>query len=166
MIYKWKNRSYPVNAQSAGEFLKQLENKEGCLTPAIIVEYSKKEDDVLYPCFEWQDEIAAQKYRQEQAREILRHLVVVRHKNEEEKQVRAFLNVVTKNEEEKQSSIFLSVDAVMSNAEYKNYVLQEALRELNAFKNKYNDLHELAKVFLAIDELTIQQAEQETVMSR
>ena len=152
MIYKWKNRRYPVSAQTAGEFISQVEKEEGVITPSFVVERSRDENSALHPCFEWRDSIAAEEYRKDQARSILRHLVVVTTEQEEGEPVRAFLSVEVKSApEEKKQTAYLSTEVIMQDEEYRAYVMKQALGELISFKKKYAKLNELAGVFSAIE---------------
>ena len=67
MIYKWKVAGLmPVDAQTAGEELNRIYTKNGALNPADIVDESRPEDAPLHDCFEWRDDVAAEKYREQQ----------------------------------------------------------------------------------------------------
>jgi hypothetical protein len=150
MIYEWK-RNMPVKAQTAGEHLEKLERKHGQLSPKLIVEDSRPEGATLHKCFEWNDDIAAEKYRENQARFILQNLVTVSVKQmtqNEQSEVRAFVNV-TKAEER----AYVSINAVMNDTDMRSELLRTALAELAAFKKKYQQLKELAEVFKVVDRL-------------
>lgn len=150
MVYDWK-RNMPVKAQVAGEYLEQLEKKHGEITPKIVLNASRSEDSVLHSCFEWNDGIAAEKYREVQAQFLIRNLVVsVEQTNSPPQVVRAYVNISS----EKTGS-FIAVQTAMKNDDLKNQVLKNALNELKAFQKKYENLQELADVFSAIDSLKI-----------
>ena len=63
MVYQWKIPVAPVSAQTAGEELERLYRKHGKLDPADVVEESRDASAPLHGCFEWNDAIAAEKYR-------------------------------------------------------------------------------------------------------
>ena len=150
-VYDWK---YPwaVPAQVAGEYLSELEKREGKLTPELVLNESRDENAVLHPCFEWDDEKAAESYRLWQAGKILRDITVTIVREEHEpKIVRAYVNVTDQQKHEK--GAYVSLNVAMNNGDYKAQVLKNALYELQTFKNKYADYVELEKVFIAIDEL-------------
>lgn len=148
MIYKWKFDKYPVNAQVAGEYLSELEKKNNGLKPADVVEASMDENSVLHECFEWDNDKAADQYRIDQARDIIRHIVVTKSESNET-HVRAFFSITTENEKKHK---YLSLQAISENEDYKKQTIDRALRELVSFKQKYADLKdELGLVFNAIE---------------
>ena len=149
--YKWKF-SMNVPAQQAGEFLTELENEKGSLTPQIVLEASRDEKSVLHPCFEWDDEKAAEGYRLYQAGKILRNItVVIEKENTPPQNIRAFVNVSDSSKHE--TGKFISLNVAMKNDDYRKQILRNALYELQTFKNKYSNYAELEKLFVAIDEL-------------
>ena len=84
MIYKWKIPGViPVDAQTAGEELQRIYQEKGGLNPSDIVEESRNDSAPLHPCFEWDDEIAAEKYRQTQAMQIVRSIVTIQESDME-----------------------------------------------------------------------------------
>ena len=148
MIYKWRNRSYPVTAQVAGEVLSTIEQEEGALTPKSIVERSREKSAALHNCFEWNNKKAAEGFRVQQARELIRHLIVVTE--QEERETRAFINYQGDNEEGERESVFVNIYSALNDEEQRGYILRTALREAEAFRRKYENLSELAGVIREI----------------
>lgn len=150
--YSWRNVNYPVNADEAGTELQRIEQKHGEITPRILLDESTPEDAVMHPCYEWDDEKAADKYRLWQSRNILSCLVVTYERQEEPEpkkiEVRAYQNV-----SDERNGRFISIDKVLESTTTKTIMLQNAMKELGAFRKKYGDLLELSSVFAAIDEL-------------
>ena len=144
MVYEWKIPKYSLPAQSAGEELERIERKHGRITPGNVLEESRPTGAVLHSLFEWNDSAAAEKFRLEQAREVIGNIAVVRTEP-----VRAFVNIVPANRERGYSSIV----KVLSNREYAHQLLETALAEFQALRNKYAILVELAELFDVIDEL-------------
>lgn len=146
MVYDWKIKGiYSVDAQTAGEELSRIYEETGSLEPSKIVDESRDENAPLHPCFEWDDYIAAEKYREKQAEGIVRCLVTVVEDEERKDTVRAFVHV--KKE-------YHPIDIVISNEDMTKELLEVALRELRAFKRKYETLSELKPVFDAIDDIS------------
>jgi len=145
MIYKFKSGTrLKVSAQAAGELCAELES-QGKLTPHEVVEVSRPDDAPLHSAFEWDDEIAAEKYRETQASYIIRSVEVVVEGSD--KPTRAFVSLtVAENERE-----YREINKVLSIRSERELLLAEAKRELTAFKHKYAVLEELADVFAAID---------------
>jgi len=154
MVYQWKQKRFPVAAQTAGEELERIKVKNGGLVPIEIVDESRPDEAVLHNCFEWNDETAAEAYREVQAREILRYITVVVESKDGEETTRAFVPVVLmENEEDDKHKEYVSVTDAMSSDDYRAQILEQAKRELISFKVKYKQLNELSNVFKAIDEL-------------
>lgn len=144
MTYQWKVPGImPVDAQTAGNELQRIYERDGVIEPETVVEESENPSAPLHSCFEWDDEKAAHKYRITQAQNIIRAIVVV----DEEKQpeTRAFVNVQRE---------YHPVSVVVRNPEKREILLQNALNELRWFERKYNTLQELSAVFSAIEEVT------------
>lgn len=144
MVFQWKQGSrIKADAQQAGALCSRLE-AEGRLTAKALLDESRDEDSPLHGEFEWDNGIAAEKYRENQARHIINCLVTV---HESAAPTRSFFNVEYKTAE------FRSVTAIMQDADGQDQLLSLALRELDAFKRKFNSLSELAAVFAAIEEI-------------
>lgn len=72
MVYKWKQDRFDAEAQKVGEELERIEYKDA----ESVVKAARKSKGELHKCFEWDDSIAGEEYRKEQARLVLRMLVV------------------------------------------------------------------------------------------
>ena len=85
MQAEWKIKGiYKADAQKvANEIGKEK------ITPYEVLEKAKDENSELHKCFEWNDSIAAEKYRLQQAGNILR-MLVYKPKSKEEQPVRCF----------------------------------------------------------------------------
>lgn len=144
MTYQWKVPGImPVDAQTAGNELQRIYERDGVIEPETVVEESKSPSAPLHSCFEWDDEKAAHKYRITQAQNIIRAIVVVDEAKQPE--TRAFVNVQRE---------YHPVSVVVRNPEKREILLQNALNELRWFERKYNTLQELSAVFSAIKEVT------------
>lgn len=148
MQYRWKTGARsPVSAQVVGEVCEELESK-GQLTPQKLVDVSRPEDAPLHDAFEWDDSVAAEKYRENQGRYLIRSIEVV-YKSDET--TRAFVTLQrTASDHE-----YHSIDAVLKNSNDTEQLLAQAKRELDAFKRKYAQLNQLADVFKAIEALEV-----------
>lgn len=73
---------FGVDAQTAGTELERIRVSYGCnsftaLTPKAVVEEARPEDAPLHPAFEWDNDTAAEKYREHQATNLIRRVRVV-----------------------------------------------------------------------------------------
>lgn len=142
--YAWKSASYiRANANQAGQMCEQLAATKG-LTPKNLVDANRPEDAPLHDEFEWRDDIAAEKYRESQARHIILSLVLVPEQKEIQP-VRAFFSVT--------GSGYESTELILRTPDKKEALLQQATRELQAFRRKYAALIQMAEVIEAIDTL-------------
>lgn len=57
--------------------LQEIERANGALTPQAVVDAARCRSHPLHSCFEWDDKIAGEKYRLEQARALIRSVRVV-----------------------------------------------------------------------------------------
>lgn len=146
-IYEWKNgRSYKQNPQKVGEFIEKTEGKEGNIIPQRLVELAKNPKCILHEMFTWDDDIAAERFRESQARDILGSLKYTITELGVE-QIRAFVNI--RNDTE--GSVYKSTERVLSNPSDLQYVIEQAKKELLAFTNKYKKWSALEKTIELVE---------------
>lgn len=150
-VYKWKLNLYKIDPQLAGEYLQQLEQRDGAVIPSVLVEESQGKESLLHPCFEWDDNTAAKHYRIHQAKGLIRNIVVVYQREEKEEPVAVRAFVHTCEADEKQPK-YISIETALSDEILTNRLLESAIRDLNEFRGKYKNLAELSKVFRSIDD--------------
>ena len=147
--YEWKTKGlYKADADVVGKIFEDLENTVG-LTAENVVEVSRSEDCPIHDEFEWDNDVAAEEWRKEQAKNMIRNISVVLAETEidsDVKSVRAFYATELHQYE--------SIQAIFSDNEKEDNLLQKAIRELQAFKKKYALLSKLSAVFDAIDNVT------------
>jgi len=157
MIYKWSIDKYDIDAKTAGKELERIEKKYNGMDAKKVVDESKDKKAVLHKCFEWDDKKAAEGYREVQAKEIIRHLVVVEtvktDKEVKDIETRAFVSV--KSDDEKRKKKYVSVENAMSDEYYKQQLVMQAISELQAFRQKYKDLMMFKEIFEAIEKIAI-----------
>ena len=115
------------------------------ITPEEVLEKARNEKTELNKCFEWNDGVAAEKYRLQQARQIIQLLVVV-PKSEDSEPIRAF-QITSERNTYQPTRLFLEQPD-----EYQ-ILLKRAKIELAEFKKRYKTLSELEEIFKCIDEL-------------
>lgn len=135
---------YPVPAQQAGEELERIYGKRGTLEAADVVDESRPEEATLHPCFEWRDPVAAELWREHQARGIINCIITVKKtKSGEDAPTRAFFHTVTDG--------YDPVDVVLKTPDKLEALKQSAFRDLEAFRAKYETISELAPIFEAVE---------------
>lgn len=115
------------------------------ITPQEIVDRARDEKSELHKCFEWNDSIAAEKYRIQQARTILLNLVVV--DIDKDKTPRRVFQISNQKNEYQPLKFF------MQNPDEYAILLNRAKKELQAIRKRYAEISELEMVFEAIDSL-------------
>lgn len=157
MIYKpvSGSRLSQDQAQKYGEAINTIiEGNNGQIDPEDIVEKAKRKNSPLNDFFEWDDEKAANNYRVDQARYLLRSIEVVILRGDTEMNVRAFHNVkIVREDDIKQT--FANIEEILSKDELYQQILGQAIKQLESWKNKYSQYKELKGVFDAIENLSI-----------
>ena len=132
-----------------GKVCQDIIDKEGAVTPERLVDASKPEDAPLHNEFEWDDNVAAQKFREEQARQIIKNVVVVKvsDETEEPKQIKCWVNsdrafVPTDERIHK----YVALDTALNNINWRDNLIDTAKKDMYAFINKYRRLDELSKI--------------------
>ena len=116
-------------------------------SPEQIVEAAKDEASELHKCFTWDDTVAAERWRQHQARVLVAQLVVKTETTDKEPvAVRVIAPTATRNE---YKPVVKLIEAEQGYAD----LLARAINELKAFQQKYKAITELREIFAAIDEL-------------
>ena len=155
MKYKWIRQmdGMPhVSAQVVGTELARLEKRhKGKLQPHVIVTAATPPESKLHPCFEWNNTKAANKYRERQASEMLRKIVIKYEDAKDEVQhIRAFVNITSEDGE----GYYCHTGRMVADPILQNNVLEQILAALIAIKNKYAHYKnpKLQKIWGAIDD--------------
>lgn len=149
-IYQFKlgARQFPVEAQVVGEELETLRvRNNGHLTPRAIVDDARPPDAPLHQLFQWDDAKAAEAYREVQAQEVLRSVVVqIPERPPTADPVRAFVSVRVEHQ-----PVYTSVGVALADDAMREQLLAQAMRELTGIRERYKELSELAALFTQID---------------
>lgn len=132
-------------------------------TKEQIVEKARDKNTELHDMFEWDDAIAGEKWRGEQARKIIQALRITIIKDESDplpetltmQPVRMFYGNPTGG------SGFVSTVKIVGNKDMYEQLLERAKQEMLSFKNKYSILKELKPVFEMIDQFIAQESIEE-----
>lgn len=137
IVATWKSGLglFKADAQKVAEEIIAIGDE---VTPAQILEKGRSEETELHKCFEWNDSIAAEKYRLSQARKICEVLVIQRLPDapKEAPEIRIFHKTESTGGYKPINRI------VQDNDEYQK-LLQRAFAEFHALKIKYQNLQEL-----------------------
>lgn len=142
MQAEWKIKGlFKADAQRVAD-----EIGENSITPEQVLEKARNdENSELHKCFEWNDGIAAEKYRLIQARKIIINLSYV-PKEKTDEPVRCFQ--ITR-----EKSVYMPTKQFLVNNDEYQDLLKRAKVELESFKRRYATLSELETVFEAIESI-------------
>ena len=144
--YIWKTGFFgQADANIVAKEINELEE----ITAQNIVDKARNEDTELHKCFDWDDSIASEKWRKQQAGMILNNLKVVVAKNvetNEEKSVKAFVTLKRETEYE-------PIQTVVKDPEKYDILKERAIRQLKSIRTTYEEIVELQDIFDLIDEL-------------
>lgn len=113
---------------------------EGHLTPQATVAAARDPRSPLHPHFEWDDKLAAEAYRLDQARHLIRLIRVSDETREFDPP--AFLSV----SEGKAGTSYRTMGAVLNSVTLQDAVLKAAERDLLAFEARYQRLEDICAV--------------------
>ena len=130
-----------ADPQRIGEALQSIADQHGNrLTPKAIVEAARVEESPLHPHFEWNDTVAADKYRRNQAQDLVR-IVCHDEPGEKEPRPRAFLSV-----QDETGVAYRPLETVRKSEPFREALLAAAERDLEAFQRRYRSLSEICEI--------------------
>lgn len=142
---RWSIRDgFKADAQKCAEEIRTLGDE---IRAEQVLELARDETTELHKCFEWDDSIAAEKYRYVQAQRVIRMLVI---KEEQEPEDRPPVRMYYKTAS---NEGYKPVELIVRKQDEYEALLKRAYAELQAFKAKYAMLAELQELFEAIDAL-------------
>lgn len=150
--YVWKGGAgikEESTAQIVGERLAQIEQENGALKAEFVVSDARSDNSPLHRFFEWDDTKAADQHRLWQARSLITHIhVKTIDQHEVKSPTRAFVNLKPEPEAER---TYENIVSVMSDEMKRKRLLARAREEFNMWRNRYQNLDELADVFKAFE---------------
>lgn len=144
--------SAPVPAAEAHAELEAIRlRNDGVLRPADVVEESRDDDAPLHPCFTWDDWAAAEKCRQDEARRLVRSVVLVRPAEGDRPRevVPQYLHVTAAEGRDAQG--YRAVAEVVADEELAARAVADALAALRGWQKRFGWIRELVGVSEAID---------------
>jgi len=141
MSVSWNGFRFSADAEKCYREIQSLES----ITPANIVDYARNEETELHKCFQWDDSIAAENWRKQQARIIVSSLVVTVEKTTAGSQKYRLIQHDDSTKEYK------PVVFTVRNMDEYGRLLAQAKRELRSFKERYKSITELSEVIEQIE---------------
>jgi hypothetical protein len=137
-----------INEAAQRELDRLRETNDGLLLPSAVVQFAKNEATALHAFFDWDDSDAANQWRLEQARRVIRLSVTVI--TEEMPPIRAMVSLTS---DRKAGGGYRSLYDILDCTTLRSQMVVDALAELNVFKRKYSQLKQLAPIWDAIEQV-------------
>lgn len=140
--YAWKIPSFAKNIDIdlAIEEMERIESLYGSLTPQNILDASRPQNALFHTLFQWDDTIAAEHYRLQQARVILNNIEVTVISDGQPKQI-AVYEVI---KQPSTTAVYKSINTM--NVNDIDFIKMRTLKELNILKDKLSVYKEFSKV--------------------
>lgn len=131
------------------ELTRIARKNNGVLTAEMVVAAARDEDSPLHDSFTWDNDVAAERWRLYQARNLILHVKVeTTAVNNHRVIIRAWTSLTTDRNHD--GGGYRETIHVLSNKDQRRQLLADALAELKLFEEKYRTLKELAGVFAQI----------------
>jgi hypothetical protein len=124
--------------------LQGIYDQHGKLTPALVVDEARHESHPLHGRFEWDDAIAGEAWRREQAHQLIQS-VRITYKSAgpdgQEKNIRAF-HAVRGEDEDNNGYVYRPADEVVADPLATKILLADMEREWRTLRRRYQDFKE------------------------
>lgn len=135
------------NEQIISELNRIASRNGGVLKPEVVVEEARRPSSPLHSKFQWDDSVAAHEYRIFQARNLIRVVVHVLPNGSDEME-RVWVSL--KQDQQNEGGGYRTLVSVLSDADLRKQLLQQAYEDMEYFSAKYSHLEELAEIFKAM----------------
>lgn len=134
-----------INREDAKKEIESLAI-EGVIHPHAVVNAARDPDSALHDYFTWDDTDAAENWRIVEARKLLRVFVVQVGTNTKGETTRAFVSL---SGDRNNNGGYRAIVDVLSDAEMRAQLLQDALDEFESYRLKFETVKELKPIFEA-----------------
>ncbi len=137
-----RNRTVPAATVAHAILDIELKKKDACEASDLVNE-ARPNTSPLHPLFEWDDSVAAERFREEQARHIIRNVRFTSIPANDEPAITkvAFISI---------GSGYRNIDAVLRSKPLREKMLEDARNQLKAWDERFGHLSELAVIRNAI----------------
>jgi len=122
-------------AQVYGEELNRIKESNGKLTSNIVLEEARNSRSKLHDYFEWDNSIAADKYRRDQAAYLMRIIGVVVLVEGKKTIQRGFFSIKTQDYKDGAGEIYVTIKEAIKTPSYRNQLLSELISLLETTTN-------------------------------
>ncbi len=126
----------------------RMSNPKGLLVPAEVVEAARNKKSPLHEEFTWHDGEAAAKYREQEARQVIRAAIVFEPRLQ--RKTRAYISVPTDRDG---GAGYRSTSEVVTNDDYVSQLTEEVRNKLHSMRSAYSHLKPLDALWSRIDDV-------------
>ena len=144
-----------MSVRIADELL-ALRNNDGVINPAHVVRWARENTGSrLHESLEWDDSVAAERFRREQVRTLIAIHVVDATDGSRK--------LISLSIDRNASGGYRPIEEVMNTASLREVMLKDALAELDRVQKKYEKLQELERVWIAASQVRERRTSQRKV---
>lgn len=153
--YRWKSFGagrHKVAAATFGSVIEEIKKKHGGeLTDARIVNAARSNGSPIHGMFEWDNSVAGEKYRIEQAAFYRRHVVIIVAGGEGKEKTGRYrvAHIAVRNEQDE--IVHRDAVEVMSREDLRIQAIADAISALLEARKRFAHITELSDVFRMID---------------
>lgn len=149
--FAWaQGRRHPVKAQVVGEYLEEMEKRDGSVSARQVLREAKPEGAVLHPCFTWDDKKAADRWRLKESRDLIGDLRVIKatpktyqeNDGPKEVKIKAFIRVTEGNDAARYGGTW----EAMAREDARKIIINNAKKEMECFVARYRELLDIAQL--------------------
>ena len=126
-------------------------NNGGVLQAEDVVEFARNKRTALHEEFEWDDSLAAQQHRIEQARRVIRLTLTVVESPAGTQAIPMYVSLVS--DRQQPGGGYRPLVDVMNADDMREELLRQALSDLKSVRKRYEQLQELRPIFRAIEKV-------------
>jgi len=154
-------------AQVIGEVLQGIAEREGRVNPQAVVDEARPEGSRIHDHFEWDDSVAAEAHRKQQARQLVRQVVIVKDgAGNDVPHVPCFVSVrsadadLAGEEEDEEEGAperreYVTIFDALSNKHQRLRLLDDLMRRIVCYREQLALFPEMQDLVDAIDEATV-----------
>ena len=121
-----------TDAQVVGETIAKIKKVNGSLKTEMVVNEAKNKKSILHNYFEWNDTKSAQKFRMQQARNLIGSIVETIIVQEIPVQQKTWHSVPSKKTEDKESEgkVYVTIGEALEDEDYRQHLLNKIITTL------------------------------------
>ena len=148
-VHGWRSSArIKLDPEKVATCLKKLGSD---VTPKSVLDMARNEKHLMHNYFEWDDTVAAEKYRVDQARYLIRNLTVtIIRKDKDPTTTRKYVSLGAGLSDGKEST-YKTVEVVLGNTSYRDQAIRKVWNQLLSIKQRYESFDEFSEVWKAID---------------